>query len=69
MNLTKELYENGFSCLDIIEQIEDENVIKDEEHRLKVLMHFYKVKGEYRNEKLLMFYMFNIIIYPDLLDK
>ena len=68
MKLSKELYEKGFSCLDVIEQVENGYIVKNEEDRLKILMHFYKIKGEYRNEKLLMFYIFNAIIHPDFFE-
>ena len=82
--LSTELYNRGFSCLDIINQIsgddeiygeqsnEVQNIIREkinEEHRLKILMRFYKIKSEYRNEKLLIVYILNMIIYPDVFDE
>ena len=77
--LSSELYEKGFSCLDIIQQIHifggdiagAENDLKPSstersEEQLHILMRFYKIKGEYRNEKLLMVYILNMIVYPDM---
>lgn len=48
------LYENGYSCLDVIEWIE-ENVCVDKSS--KITMEFHKIRKEYRCEKMLMFYM------------
>lgn len=41
----------------------------NEEHRLKILMRFYKIKSEYRNEKLLIAYILNMIVYPEVFDE
>ena len=43
-------YENGISALDIIEYLEENHSITNE-----MLLDFHKTKGNYRNEKLLMF--------------
>jgi hypothetical protein len=81
--LSSELYEKGFSCLDIIQQIhilpsrateKSNNDLKPSstersEEQLHILMRFYKIKGEYRNEKLLMVYILNMIVYPDMFLK
>jgi len=59
-DLVESLYSNGFSALDVIDFVE--NCQKwSKEQRLQIAMSFYKIKSEYRNEKLLMFYIFQQI--------
>jgi hypothetical protein len=48
------LYENGYSCLDVIEWME-KNV--DPSVSSRITMEFHKIRKEYRCEKMLMFYM------------
>jgi hypothetical protein len=48
------LYENGYSCLDVIEWIEENVEINKSS---KITMEFHKIRKEYRCEKMLMFYM------------
>jgi len=61
VNLSNELYDNGYSCLDIIEWIKSpKSTISDYEISRTVLC-FDKVRPEYRSEKLLMLYMFDYI--------
>jgi hypothetical protein len=43
-------YENGISALDIIEYLEENHLLTNDR-----LLDFHKIKGSYRNEKLLMF--------------
>jgi hypothetical protein len=56
VNLVSELYESGYSCLDIIEWIKNHADILEKEKSGIVLV-FYKIKSEYRCEKLLMLYI------------
>jgi DNA polymerase III delta prime subunit len=69
LKLTNGLYDQGFSCLDVVYLIENDNMIKNDFHKLKLLIKFYEIKNEYRSEKLLMFYIFNTIIHPEMLDE
>jgi len=48
------LYENGYSCLDVIGWME-ENI--EPQTSSKIIMEFHKIRKEYRCEKMLMFYM------------
>ena len=56
VNLITELYESGYSCLDIIYWIKNESKLGEKEKSAIVLI-FYKIKSEYRSEKLLMLYI------------
>lgn len=67
LNLTKiisKIYEKGYSALDLIYLIEN-NVINlniSLEKKYELLIAFNKIKKEFRNEKLLMFFIFNFTI-------
>lgn len=50
INIVDLFYENGISALDIIEYLETNYLLTNE-----TLLDFHKTKGNYRNEKLLMF--------------
>jgi DNA polymerase III delta prime subunit len=56
VNIVTELYESGYSCLDIIAWIKNNSEIEQKEKSAIVLV-FYKIKSEYRCEKLLMLYI------------
>ena len=56
--LASNLYENGYSCIDIIEWIDD-NI--EPTKRSKIIMEFHKIRKEYRCEKMLIFYMLIMI--------
>jgi len=60
IRLSAELYNLGFSCLDVIYFLETTELWK-REHTIELLMKFYKIKSEYRSEKLLLFYLFQIL--------
>lgn len=50
--LCNEMYENGISCLDLVEAWSEQENVR---------FCFEKVKGEFRNEKLLMMYMLDYV--------
>lgn len=50
INIIECFYENGISALDIIDYLEEFQLLTNE-----MLLDFHKIKGNYRNEKLLMF--------------
>jgi len=52
------LYEEGYSCLNIIEWIKTSSTLSELE-KSEIEMVFYKIKSEYRCEKMLMFYIFD----------
>ena len=58
MNLANELYEEGISCLDIIQYLEE---VLDKDKMVQVQFCFEKVKGEFRSEKMLMMYLFDYV--------
>ena len=60
LNISNELYENGISCLDVMRFIENCGWW-NEEKIVQYMMTFYDIKSEYRCEKLLMFYIFDMI--------
>lgn len=57
VNLVCHLYESGYSCIDIIEWIKNECNILNEKEKSAIIIIFYKIKSEYRSEKLLMLYI------------
>jgi hypothetical protein len=57
VNLVCHLYESGYSCLDVIEWIKKEYNTCDEKDKSAIILVFYKIKSEYRSEKLLMLYI------------
>lgn len=59
MDITNELYEMGVSCLDLMEWAKTQKTRWSEDEYANITMHFYTVKSQFRNEKLLMIYMFD----------
>lgn len=57
VNLVSHLYESGYSCLDVIEWMKNDSVIFHEKDKSEIILVFYKIKSEYRSEKLLMLYI------------
>lgn len=51
VSLVTELYEDGFSCLDLVKWFRSSKTSSD------IIMCFHKIKSEYRCEKLLMLYL------------
>ena len=50
------LYENGYSCLDVIDWITHHSSV-DDAKKSEIVMHFHNIRKEYRCEKMLMFYV------------
>ena len=59
--LSLKLYEKGYNGLDLIRYIENSNI--DEEKVAEYLITFNKVRKEFRNEKLLMLFILNFILF------
>jgi hypothetical protein len=58
--LSTEIYEQGLSCLDLINWIKQTDLINDLD-KATACMCFDKIKSEYRCEKLLMLYIFDFL--------
>jgi hypothetical protein len=58
IDLVSTLYDAGYSSLDLVEWFKISNVLNPIETSAVVLC-FYKIKGEFRCEKMLMFYLFD----------
>jgi hypothetical protein len=61
INYATFFYENGFSCLDIINWLEHTDII-DGLKKYEILLYFNKIKSEYRCEKLLMLCILLLIL-------
>ena len=55
------LYEKSYNALDIIQLIEDGIIKLNMERKYELLIAFNKVRKEFRNEKLLLMFIFNFI--------
>uniref|UniRef100_A0A6C0KLZ0 AAA+ ATPase domain-containing protein n=1 Tax=viral metagenome TaxID=1070528 RepID=A0A6C0KLZ0_9ZZZZ len=53
------LYEKAYNSLDLILLIEDGSIFLKETKRYELLIAFNKIRKEFRNEKLLMFFIIN----------
>ena len=62
VDLAVDFYEKGLSCLDLIKWIEKTEFINGMK-KSEILVTFGKVKSEYRCEKLLFLYIFNMLLY------
>jgi len=60
VNLVTEIYEKGFSSLDVMRWLEKQSPL-DKEVLASTHICFHKIKSEYRSEKMLMFYLFDYI--------
>ena len=61
MKLANNMYEKGISGLDLINYIEMDKSL-DETVKYKCLVFIHKVKKEFRNEKLFMIFILNILL-------
>jgi len=61
MDIANELYEMGVSCLDLMDWTRTQKSRWSEEEYTDITMHFYTVKSQFRNEKLLMMYMLDLM--------
>lgn len=63
----KKLYEKSYSCLDLMKMLEDSSNISIERKYL-LLIYFDRIRKEFRNEKLLMFYLINFAFIRTKID-
>ena len=64
INLSVTIYESGYSCLDVLTLLEDNTFLKSDiilTKRYELLIHFNKIKKEFRNEQLLILFILNFI--------
>ena len=64
-NLSLSFYEKGYSALDLMNIIETLKI--EDIKKYKILLTIHKIKKEFRNEKLLMLFILNMLIY-DVVD-
>ena len=60
-NITSDLYEKGYSGLDIISYLENNDVFEPIQ-RYQMILLFNRVKKDFRNEKLFILFMLNFIL-------
>ena len=66
MKYANRLYESGISCLDLIKYLEEDlGVDTEKKRRLTITLNFCfnKIKGEYRCEKMALFYLFDYLFF------
>jgi replication-associated recombination protein RarA len=64
IQLSTKLYEKSYSGLDVLKLLENNKFMETKikmEKRYELLLAYNKVKKEFRNEKLLMFFIFNFL--------
>jgi hypothetical protein len=63
LNFIINLYEKTYCALDILQLLEENFFKLTQEKKYELLIAFNKVKKEFRNEKLLLLFMFNFIFF------
>jgi hypothetical protein len=64
VDLSSDCYENGISCVDLIEYIENTDWLENDQV-INIVLSFYKIKSEYRCEKLLLLYLFDLLFFGE----
>jgi DNA polymerase III delta prime subunit len=55
------IYEKGYSALDLIKIIENDLIYSNEDRKYEILITFEKIRKEFRNEKILIFFIINFV--------
>jgi DNA polymerase III delta prime subunit len=55
------IYEKGYSALDLINLIENNLIYTNEDRKYEILITFEKIRKEFRNEKMLIFFIINFM--------
>jgi len=55
------IYEKGYSALDLINLIENNLIHTDEDRKYEILIAFEKIRKEFRNEKMIIFFIINFV--------
>jgi len=63
--LSNHLYDKGYSCIDLHEVIENHGNLfyLNDEKKYELLFAFQKIRKEFRNEKLLMFFILHFLFF------
>jgi hypothetical protein len=56
IDVVSNIYEQGYSCIDVIEWIKETDLLEQDE-KSNIVLCFHKIKSEFRFEKLLIFYL------------
>ena len=64
VQFTNELYEKGFSAMDIVKLLEDDTFLSIP--RFEILINFSQMKKEIRNEKMLLLFLMKSIFFTPL---
>jgi DNA polymerase III delta prime subunit len=55
------IYDKGYSALDLINLIENNLIYTNEDRKHEILIAFEKIRKEFRNEKMLLFFIINFV--------
>lgn len=62
-DLSIQLYEKGYSGLDLINYIEKDTMMMDAERKFHILLFFQKIKKDFRNEKLFILFILQFLLF------
>ena len=66
LNLVNQMYENGYSCLDLIDWLKNsKNHTWDDLKKSNIIMQYQTRKSEFRCEKMLMFHLLDILFFSE----
>jgi len=64
LELSTEMYERGFSCLDLVNWLNTTDLAKwTDLEKASILMHYQTRKSEFRCEKMLLFHLLDIMFF------
>jgi DNA polymerase III delta prime subunit len=55
------IYEKGYSALDLINLIDNNLIYTNEDRKYEILIAFEKIRKEFRNEKMILFFIINFV--------
>lgn len=61
LEIISKIYEKGYSALDFIYLIDNNLIVVDEDRKYEILISFEKIRKEFRNEKMLIFFIINFV--------
>jgi DNA polymerase III delta prime subunit len=61
LEIILKIYEKGYSALDFIYLIDNNLIDVNEDRKYEILILFEKIRKEFRNEKILIFYIINFV--------
>jgi len=62
-DLSIQLYEKGYSGLDLITYIEKDTMMMEAERKFHILLFFQKIKKDFRNEKLFILFILQFLLF------